>query len=84
MTSQTLQKLLEQHAKMQAKIEAMKDKEAARASSDESRRKFLTGEYILELYRHNGTMDDLIKGMDGFLKKKRDRMLFGLAPKVED
>ena len=81
MGSVTLEKLLQQQVKLDAKIKAIKEREAYQDRKNETRRKILSGAYILEKHRKEGTMYQLNKELDWFLTRKNDRALFGLHEK---
>ena len=81
MGSSALQKLLEQQVKLDAKIKAIKAREAYQDRKNETRRKILAGAYILEKHRKEETMHQLNKELDWFLTRKNDRALFGLPEK---
>lgn len=81
MGSVALEKLLQQQAKLDAKIKAIKSRESYQGRKNETRRKVLAGAYILEKHRKEETMHLLNKELDWFLTRKNDRSLFGLREK---
>ncbi|BBO86728.1 hypothetical protein DSCO28_72940 (plasmid) [Desulfosarcina ovata subsp. sediminis] len=64
-------------------LQAQKSAEEARLKkkkrADDTRKKVLVGALILEKSEKEGTMDELLKQLDGFLVRKNDRILFGLS-----
>ncbi len=83
MTNLALDKLLKQQLKLDARIKAIKTREAHQERKNETRRKILAGAYILEKHSKEDTMHQLTKELDWFLTRKNDRALFGLFVKNE-
>lgn len=79
-----IEKLEQQRAKINYKIQKIKNKDAKQKRAEDTRRKIMIGSYILAQVE-KGMMDknDLIKSLDSYLTKDRDRILFGLS-KIED
>lgn len=78
-----LKKLEEQAAQLKARIASEKAKIANQARKDDTRRKILVGAYYIEKAEREGTMKELIKKIDPFLIREKDRELFNL-PTVPD
>ncbi|MCH5146357.1 hypothetical protein JMF94_14835 [Desulfovibrio sp. UIB00] len=79
--AENLQKLMERKAKLDAKIQALRAREAKQVRKDDTRRKVLVGSLVLEAVKKNA---DIKAWLDGLLNKrltrKDDRELFNLAP----
>ena len=74
---------------LEKKIEQLKAQKAAeeakiraREKKDDTRRKILVGAYFMDQAERAGTMPDLIKKIDQFLVRKKDRELFGLPVEI--
>ncbi len=76
-----LEKLQEKQKALASKIENMKKQREEDGRKYDSRRARLIGDFYLEKALKDGSMAQLAKEMDGFLRKNSDRVLFGLAPK---
>lgn len=78
--AENLDKLLERKAKLDAKIQAIKSREAKKARKDDTRRKVLVGSIVLEAVKKNA---EVRSWLDALLAKKLtrddDRALFGLV-----
>ena len=83
MSNLALEKLLKQQSMLDARIKAIKAREAYQERKNETRRKILAGAYILEQHTKDGTMHQLTKELDWYLTRKNDRALFGLYVKDE-
>lgn len=83
MANLVLDRLLKQQLKLDARIKAIKTREAYQERKNETRRKILAGAYILEKHSKEDTMHQLTKELDWFLSRKNDRALFGLYIKDE-
>ena len=67
---------------LDAKIKVLQEKEVAKKSKDDDRRKFLIGETILRLIEDGELSQSwLDKALDQSLSRKNDRALFGLPEK---
>ena len=80
------QDLREKLAKKKAKLKAAESRIRARISARErkrrTRRLILMGSYLEHVTKTDPhSLDRLMKGLDEFLERDRDRELFGLAPK---
>lgn len=74
-----LERLEEQRAKINAKIQAVKNREAKKKRAEDTRRKILIGSYILvQIEKGTIVKTDIINGLNDYLDKKNDRKLFGL------
>jgi len=71
-----LNKLEKQMKQLQQRIASEKAKVKAKERKDDTRRKILVGAYFMEKYENN--MDELVKMIDSFLTRVKDRELFGL------
>ena len=78
--SERLAALKKKQAQLEAQVQALESAEKTRERKRETRRKILLGAYCLEQSRRDGTFDALVSKMDGYLKRKSDRALFGLPP----
>jgi hypothetical protein len=79
--TEKLKKLEEQAEQLKARIASEKAKITNQARKDDTRRKILVGAYFIEQAEHEGTMEELIKKIDPFLTREKDRLLFGLSAK---
>ena len=82
-TKSTLDKLKEQRAKLDARIQAAEARTKTSERKKETQRKILVGSYYLDQARKNNQMDEIKKVMDGYLKRTTDRTLFDLPDVVE-
>lgn len=73
--SKKIDQLKAQKAAEEARLRAKKRK-------DDTRRKILVGAFYLDKSKRDGTMKELVKTLDPYLKRKNDRKLFGLPEKV--
>jgi hypothetical protein len=71
-----LNKLENQMKQLQQRIASEKAKIQNKERKDDTRRKILLGAYFMEKYENN--MDELVKMIDPFLTRVKDRELFGL------
>lgn len=78
-----LDSLTRKKAQLEARIQALKAKEATQSRKDETRRKILIGSYVLEKHLKSNSFDKLLAELDQFLFKANDRLLFGLEPREE-
>ena len=77
-TKSALDKLKQQRAKLDARIEAAEARRKTSERKKETQRKILVGAYYLDQARKNNRMQDLAKLMDVYLKRESDRLLFDL------
>ena len=80
--------LMEKLAKKKAKLKAAEGRIRARISARErkrrTRRLILIGSYMEHVTQTDPeSKDRLMKGLDGFLERDRDRELFGLQPHAQ-
>ena len=83
------QEIREKLAKKKAKLKAAESRIRARISARErkrrTRRLILMGSYLEHVTKTDPeSKDRLMKGLDGFLERERDRELFDLSPKNEN
>ncbi len=75
-------KKLDALSKKIEQLKAQKTAEEARLKAkqrkDDTRRKILVGAYYLDKAERKNKMDELINTIDPYLKRKKDRKLFGL------
>lgn len=74
-----LERLEEKRAKINAQIQAVKNRETKKKRAEDTRRKILIGSYILaQIDKGAIVKTDIIDGLNDYLDKKNDRKLFGL------
>lgn len=78
--SSILQKLKEQKAKLEERIQAAEAREKAKVRKQEMRRQQLVGAYYLELAHKDNTYQDLVNRLSSYLTRNSDRALFDLPP----
>ena len=78
--AERLGKMKRKQEVLQARIEKLEAAEKAREKKRDTRRKILLGAYVLEQAKSNGSVAELYRKMDGFLKRNSDRVLFDLKP----
>jgi hypothetical protein len=85
-TKTTLDKLKEQRAKLNARIEAAEARSKTSERKKETQRKILVGAYYLDQARKNDGMDGIKEIMEVYLRRESDRKLFDLPvlESVED
>lgn len=77
----SLDKLKEQRAKIDARIQAAHARAKTSERKKETQRKILVGAYYLDEARKNNKLDDLNQKMLSYLKRESDRLLFDLVQK---
>ena len=77
-----LDKLIEKEKQLKAQIASEKAKIANEARKLETRKKILIGSYFLQQYEKK--MPELIKLLDPFLTRDKDRAVFDLPPKTSN
>ena len=77
--SDKIEKLEKQMKQLQERIASEKARVKKKERKDDTRRKILVGAYFLEKYEDN--MAELVKMIDPFLSREKDRELFGLEAK---
>lgn len=83
MKNSSLEKLLQKQAQLEARIKDLKSKDARQQKKNEDRKKILAGAYLLEKCNREDTYQELLLGLDSFLIRPQDRILFGLSEKKE-
>ncbi len=78
--SKKLETLKKKQQQLNAQIQALEAAEKTRERKRETRRKILIGAYYLDQARADGTWENLVKRMDGYLNRNSDHVLFDLAP----
>lgn len=83
MPKANLEMLLAQREALEERIKLAKARQSKQEKKDDTRRKILAGAFVIEKHQKSKTYDDFVKELDGFLFRKTDRELFGLAPRDE-
>ena len=79
-----IDKLLDDRKKLDARLAALKGKEREAERKQDTRRKILVGSYLLDQVERKVYPEArLLAELDSYLKRDRDRSLFGLPP-LED
>jgi len=73
-----LEKLKAKQDAIKAEIQKVQNQQKSKNKKNDTRRKILVGSYYLEQAEKKGEMAEIRKAMDEFLKRKNDRILFGL------
>ena len=73
-----LARFKEQLKKIENDVQNTEAKIKIRDQKDRDRKKFLIGDYYLEMAEKNNTMEEIKELMDTYLKKDSDRKLFDL------
>ena len=76
-----LEKLEKQMKQLQQRVASEKARIRNKERKDDTRRKILVGAYFMEKYQDN--RDELVKTIDPFLTREKDRELFGLKLKEQ-
>lgn len=77
----SLDKLLERKAKLDARIQAIRSRESQQARKDDARRKVLVGALVLKAVESNQNQKLWLDGLlDNGLKRDDDRKLFNMPP----
>jgi large subunit ribosomal protein L7/L12 len=74
----TLERLKEQRAKLEARIQAAEARTKQAGRKQDTRRKILVGSYYLDKALEENKFNELKKLMDGYLTRDSDRKLFEL------
>ena len=77
--SSRLDILKKKQGQIKAQIQKIEAAESTRRRKRDTRCKILVGAYFFDKAKSEGTFDDLVKLMDGYLKRNSDRALFDLA-----
>jgi hypothetical protein len=80
-SSSTLQRLKEQRAKIEARIQAAEARDKQASRKQDTRRKILIGSYHLDKAIKENKLTELKQLMDEYLTRESDRKLFELFPK---
>jgi hypothetical protein len=72
----TLERLKEQRAKLEARIQAAEARAKQSERKQDTRRKILVGSYHLDKAIKENKLADLKQLMDGYLTRENDRKLF--------
>lgn len=75
-----LEKLKNQRAKIDARIQAAEARSKSAERKQETRRKILVGSYYLDKAREQGKLEELKNRMAEYLSRDSDRKLFDLPP----
>ena len=78
-----VEKLKEQRAKLDARIQAAEAREKTAERKKDARRKILVGAYYLDQAEKKNTMDEVKRLMEGYLTRDSDRALFDLAKRKD-
>lgn len=76
-----LDRLKEQKARLEARIQLVESKEKTKEHKQDTRRKVLIGSYYLDKAKKDNSMDEIVKIMDKYLTRDNDRLLFDLSQK---
>ena len=77
-----LEKLLEQEKKLKARIAAAKARERAKRRKDETRLKILVGSMVITEHLKAGTLAELRKKLEKYLKRDFDRRVLYLLDEM--
>ena len=77
--SKQLDSLRKQQEQIKARIQALEASEKMKERKLDTRRKICIGAYYLDKARKDGTFEEVVKLMDGYLKRNSDRVLFDLS-----
>jgi hypothetical protein len=81
----SLEKLLQQEKKLKARIAAVKARERTKRRKDETRLKILVGSMVITEHLKAGTLEELRKDLQKYLKRDFDRrVLYILDEMIED
>lgn len=75
-----LEKLQQRESQLKARIASAQARDKKQRRKNETRQKILVGAFFLEQYKKHGKMAALIKRMDEYLIRDKDRALFDLPP----
>ena len=79
MKKSKLETLKAKREQIEARIKNIEAKEKARAKKEDTRRKILIGAMVMEqMGKSEESKKKVMAGLDGFLTRSLDRMLFGL------
>lgn len=83
-SAERLEKLKTRKEQLEAQIQRLEAAEKTRERKRETRKKILVGAYYLEQAKETGQWEAIQQAMDGYLNRKIDRELFGLATKQQE
>ena len=84
MSNEQIEKLEQKQAQLKAKIQLIRNREAAKQRKIETRKKILAGSAVLDAARKDpASQEKLTKLLDSFLTAERDRKLFDLPIKAK-
>jgi len=75
---QKLESLKKKQAQIKARIQTLESAEKYRERKRETRRKILIGSYYLDKAKNENKLDEIVRIMEGYLKRNSDRVLFEL------
>jgi large subunit ribosomal protein L7/L12 len=78
-----IEKLKRQKQIIEARIQKAEARQKTQERKAETRRKILLGAYFLDKLRKDGALESIKSDLDSFLRRNRDRALFGL-PALEN
>jgi large subunit ribosomal protein L7/L12 len=78
----TLERLKEQRAKIEARIQATENRNKHTQRKQDTRRKILIGSFYLDKAIKENKLEDIKKLMDDYLTRDSDRKLFELSLKT--
>ncbi len=78
----TLERLKEQRAKIEARIQAVENRSKHAQRKQDTRRKILIGSYYFDKAIKDNKLEDIKKLMDDYLTRDSDRKLFELSLKT--
>ena len=78
-----LDALKKKNAQIKAQIQKLEASEKTQERKRDTRRKILVGAYFIDQANETKTFAEIVKIMDGYLKRNSDRVLFDLEP-IED
>lgn len=80
----TVEKLRLQKDRINARIQAIENRDRSKERKQETHKKVLVGAYYLDKAKKENTMADLVKDLEPYLTRNSDRILFGLEPITEE
>lgn len=82
LSKSTLERLKEQRAKIEARIQAAENRNKHTQRKQDTRRKILIGSYYFDKAIKENKLEDIKKLMDDYLTRDSDRKLFELSLKT--
>ena len=71
-----LEALKKKQAQLQARIQKLEAMDKVKKRKEDTRRKILIGSYFIDKAMQDGTMDELYQGMQQYIKRDNDKVLF--------